>query len=290
MEIIEAYLTKNPCYKKATPASPVGILVHATGANNRTLKRYVDSPERLGKNTNGNTWNRSDASTCVHAFIGYDKDNKVIVAETLPHKYACWGCGKGNNGSYNYDPTAHIQFEICQGSDTDADYYWKAITVAEEYCAYLCKKYGWSAKKITSHVEAHKAGYASNHGDPTSWMKHFGDSMDKFRERVAARLGEKEEAVVGYKATVKTKSGGGASIWTDNKKSARVVLVPDGEVLTVTGGYDTKGFAPVEYKGYKGVFDAQYLVRVSTEVKDESLHDKLVSIRAMLDEVISKMA
>ncbi len=289
MEIIQAYLTKNPCYKKATPALPVGILVHATGANNRTLKRYVDSPERLGKNTNGNTWNRSDASTCVHAFIGYDKDNKVIVAETLPHKYACWGCGKGNNGSYNYDPTAHIQFEICQGSDTDADYYWKAIGVAEEYCAHLCKKYGWSAKKITSHVEAHKAGYASNHGDPTSWMKHFGDSMDKFRERVAARLGEKEESVVGYKATVKTKSGGGASIWTDNKKTKRVVLVPDGETLTVTGGYDTKGFAPVEYKGYKGVFDAQYLVRVSTEVKDESLHDKLVSIRAMLDEVIAKL-
>lgn len=188
MEIIQAYMTKNRCYKTATPAKPVGILVHATGVNNRALKRYVDSPERLGKNAYNNTWNSAEASTCVHAFIGYDKDNKVIVAETLPHKYACWGCGKDKKGSYNYNPTAHIQFEICQGSDTDADYYWKAITVAEEYCAHLCRMYGWSASKITSHVEAHKAGYASNHADPVSWMKHFGDSMDKFRARVQKRL------------------------------------------------------------------------------------------------------
>ena len=188
MEIIKAYLTKNPCYKEATPATPVGILVHATGANNRNLQRYVDSPERLGKNIFGNTWNRSTATTCVHAFIGYDKDKQVIVAETLPHNYACWGCGKGSKGSYNYNPQAHIQFEICQGSNTDAVYYHQAISCAEEYCAHLCRMYGWDAGKITSHVEAHKVGYASNHGDPTSWMKHFGDSMDKIRARVQALL------------------------------------------------------------------------------------------------------
>lgn len=188
MEIIQAYMTKNPCYKKATPATPVGILVHATGANNRNLKRYVDDPERLGKNVYGNTWNRSSATTCVHAFIGYDINKKVIVAETLPYKYACWGCGKSSKGSYNYNPVAHIQFEICQGSNTDAVYYHQAITCAEEYCAYLCRMYGWDASKITSHYEAHAAGYASNHGDPRSWMIHFGDSMDKFRERVQALL------------------------------------------------------------------------------------------------------
>ena len=115
------------------------------------------------------------------------------MAQTLPYDRACWGAGGGKKGSYNYDPQAHLQFEICQGSDTDSDYYWKAITVAEEYCAYLCKLYGWGADKITSHAEAHKAGYASNHGDPISWMKKFGDNMDKFRDRVAKRMNGTEK-------------------------------------------------------------------------------------------------
>lgn len=188
MEIIKAYMTQNPCYKKNKACKPVGILVHATGAVNRELRRYVDAPDRLGKNQYNNHWNSAKADKCVHAFIGYDKDKQVIVAETLPHHVACWGCGKGKKGSYNYDPTARIQFEICQGSNTDAAYYKAAIAVAEEYCAHLCKLYGWTADKITSHKEAHDAGYASNHGDPQSWMKYFGDDMNKFRARVQTRL------------------------------------------------------------------------------------------------------
>lgn len=194
MEIIQAIMTKNPSYsKKKRDIKPVGILVHATGCNNRNLKRYVDSPERLGKNEYNNHWNKTSATKSVHAFIGYDKDKQVIVAQTLPYDIACWGCASGKKGSYNYDPQAHLQFEICQGSNTDAVYYHQAITVAEEYCAHLCQLYGWTAANITSHYEAHAAGYASNHGDPRSWMKHFGDSMDAFRERVQARLDEAAE-------------------------------------------------------------------------------------------------
>lgn len=189
MKIIQAYFTKHPCYNaKKKKITPVGIFVHSTGAVNRELRRYVDAAEELGRNQYNNHWNKTNATKSVHAFIGYDKDKKVIVAETLPHDIACWGAGGGSKGSYNYNPHAYIQFEICQGSNDDADYYWKAITVAEEYCAHLCKLYGWVADNITSHAEAHKKGYASNHGDPVSWMKHFGDSMDKFRERVQARL------------------------------------------------------------------------------------------------------
>lgn len=193
MEIIQVYQKKNPSYTRNRSISPVGVFVHSTGANNRNLKRYVDAEERLGKNQYNNHWNKSSATKSVHAWIGYDKYKEVIVAQTLPYDRACWGAGGGKKGSYNYDPQAHIQFEICQGSNTDADYYWKAITVAEEYCAYLCKLYGWGVDKITSHAEAHKAGYASNHSDPISWMKRFGDNMDKFRDRVAKRLNSTEE-------------------------------------------------------------------------------------------------
>lgn len=192
MDILRVYQTENACYKRNRKCTPVGILVHSTGAVNRELRRYVDAPNELGKNQYNNHWNKDTADKCVHAFIGYDKDKKVIVAETLPYEIACWGCGSGANGSYNRDPVAHIQFEICEGGKDDADYYARAITVAADYCAYLCEKFGWGADKITSHKEAHDAGYASNHGDPQSYMKHFDDDMEQFRARVARRLGSAE--------------------------------------------------------------------------------------------------
>lgn len=196
MFILQAYQTNNRCYKKGRAAKHVGILVHSTGAVNRNICRYVDSPERLGVNKYNNHWNKESADKCMHGFVGYDKNEEVIVANTLPYEYACWGCGKGSNGSYNYDPTAHIQFEICQGSATDEAYYRKAIDVAAEYCAYLCKRFGFTSNDICSHREAARAGYASNHGDPESWMKNFGDDMTRFRNRVAVLIGEQTEVHV----------------------------------------------------------------------------------------------
>lgn len=187
MEILQAYQTENRCYKQGKKNKAVGIVVHSTGAVNRNLSRYVDAPDRLGKNRYGNHWNKAEADKCMHAFIGYDKDQKVIVAQTLPYNYVCWGSGKGKKGSYN---ATHLQFEICQGSNTDDAYYRAAVKCAEEYCAYLCRLNGWTADCIVSHREAAIAGYASNHGDPDSWMKHFGDSMDQFRARVADLLGD----------------------------------------------------------------------------------------------------
>lgn len=191
MEILQAYQTENRCYKQGRKNKAVGIVVHSTGAVNRNLSRYVDAPDRLGKNRYGNHWNKAEADKCMHAFIGYDKDQNVIVAQTLPYNYVCWGSGKGKNGSYN---ATHLQFEICQGSNADEAYYREAVKCAEEYCAYLCRLNGWNADCIVSHREAAVAGYASNHGDPDSWMKHFGDDMNQFRSRVSALLGEASPA------------------------------------------------------------------------------------------------
>ena len=188
MEIIQCYQTKNPCYRKGTPMKPVGIVVHSTGANNPHLCRYVDCPERLGVNRYGNHWNRPEAAPLVHGAIGLDKEGIVTVVNTLPYTMAAWGVGKGSRGSYNYDPTGHIQFEMCEDDLTDPSYFDQVMGTAVAYCAQLCREYGLAAESIVSHKEAHAQGYASNHGDPENWMGRFGMTMEDFRARVRAKL------------------------------------------------------------------------------------------------------
>ena len=188
MEIIQCYQTKNPCYRKGTPMKPVGIVVHSTGANNPHLCRYVDCPERLGVNRYGNHWNRPEAATLVHGAIGLDKEGFVTVVNTLPYTMAAWGVGRGSRGSYNYDPTGHIQFEMCEDDLTDPSYFDQVMGTAVAYCARLCREYGLAAESVVSHKEAHAQGYASNHGDPENWMGRFGMTMEDFRARVRAKL------------------------------------------------------------------------------------------------------
>lgn len=196
MEIIQCYQTKNPCYRKGTPMKPVGIVVHSTGANNPHLCRYVDCPEWLGVNRYGNHWNRPEAATLVHGAIGLDKEGIVTVVNTLPYTMAAWGVGKGSRGSYNYDPTGHIQFEMCEDDLTDPSYFDQVMGTAVAYCAQLCREYGLAAESIVSHKEAHAQGYASNHGDPENWMGRFGMTMEDFRARVRAKL-KGEVAIMG---------------------------------------------------------------------------------------------
>lgn len=196
MDIIQAHATKNLCYIAAEKMTPKGIVVHSTGANNPNLKRYVDCENQVGKNTYGNHWNVAKPGgqkVCVHAFIGYDKNQRVRVAEILPLNICCWGVGSGSKGSYNYNPP-HIQFEICEDALQDQKYYQKAFGVAAEYCAYLCKKYAFTVNQIVGHNEAYKKGYGSNHSDPEHWMKRFGESMDDFRKQVAQILDNEKTA------------------------------------------------------------------------------------------------
>lgn len=182
--------TKNPCYIRARPMKPIGILVHSTGANNKRISRYVDHVSLLGKNPYGNHWNKSSANKCMHAFIGLDAMNRIAVAHTLPYNVASWGCGAGRNGSYNRDPTGHIQFEVCEDNNRDPVYYREAFDVTLQYCVYLCKMFNIPANMIVSHQEAASRGYASFHYDPDTWMRRQGDSMNAFRQRVRVALGQ----------------------------------------------------------------------------------------------------
>lgn len=191
MDIITAYAIKNDCYKTAQKCVPKGIVVHSTGANNPYLKRYVDAPNEVGVNVYGNHWNNPSSvlgrSVCVHSFIGYDKNNKVRVANILPYNYCCWGVGSGRNGSYNYNP-AYIQFEMCEDGLHDRAYFEAVRDTAIEYCAYLCNRFSIPVSNIVSHKEAYMLGYGSNHADPHNWWNNFGYTMDDFRSAVSGKL------------------------------------------------------------------------------------------------------
>lgn len=201
MEIITAYATQNDCYKKAQKMTPKGIVVHSTAANNPYLKRYVDAPDEVGVNQYGNHWNQPGLSKCVHAFIGYDKNGVVKVANILPYDYCCWGVGNGSKGSYNYDP-AYIQFEMCEDDLTDREYFEAVYKVAVEYCVYLCKAFDLPVGNIVSHKEAHALGYGSDHSDPSNWWDHFGRTMDDFRADVQAGLAAGTEPETLYRVQV----------------------------------------------------------------------------------------
>lgn len=136
------------------------------------------------------------------------------------------------------------------------------------------------------------------HGNIERIATAYADAIDQWSGKTATTKDEEVETV-SYQAYVKTKTGGGASIWNNNKKTSRVLYVLDGEAVTVTGSADSKGFVPVTKDGKSGVFDSQYLVQIETAAPvipdsnadvnaTNTLLDTLLAIRALADEAISK--
>lgn len=175
--------TQCACYKTSGTMTVKGVLWHSTGANNTTLKRYVQPNgskpaantysnnkwlELLGKNPYGNHWNvyhpggkdvgdhkytnndgKSGCDVCggrevaVNAFIGTMADGSVNTVQVLPWNCRPWGCGSGSKGSCN---NGWIQFEICEDSLNSNDYFNKVYKEACELTAYLCKLYSLNPK------------------------------------------------------------------------------------------------------------------------------------------------
>lgn len=136
----------------------------------------------------------------------------------------------------------------------------------------------------------------TNKTDAEWWHGNMDEIALSYADGIEAWIkAEREEAnFVAYKAVVKTRSGGGASIWSDNKKTKRIEMLPDDTVVNVLGGYDTKGFCPVEHNGNTGVFDSQYLVRVEEKPDAgndavDTLIEALKTIRQLADEAINKV-
>lgn len=186
--------TANPCYKKNVKrAKTTHLILHSTGANNPTLKRYVTPDDGyLGNNPNGNGWNNPSADTLVHAVIGKNKAGEVEAYQIAPWGMRVWGCGSGARGNGN-DFT--IQVEMCEDQTLGATYAKETYKVAVKLFAHLCKSYGIDPANIWSHNEAHAKGYASGHVDPEHWWKAVGAglTMDGFRKDVEALLNQREE-------------------------------------------------------------------------------------------------
>lgn len=192
---MKLFLTKNKCYIVGEQHVPRGFILHSTGANNPTLRRYLpnDPDGLIGKNRWNNHWNTyqpGGRSVCTHGFIGLLNDGKTVeFVQTLPWEMVGWHAGKGSKGNANY--LGYVGVEICEDDLTDAVYFNKCYQKAVEVCGDFCKAYNLNPKTpgvVLSHREAHTLGIASNHGDPDHWFPKFGKTMDDFRNDVYAYM------------------------------------------------------------------------------------------------------
>lgn len=203
---LQCMMTQSTCYKGTRKMNVLGILWHSTGANNPTLKRYVqpdDNAENnaelinlIGKNLYGNDWNHINREAGLNCWIGKLADGTVTTVQTMPWDYRPWGCGSGSKGSCN---NGWIQFEICEDGLTDKTYFNAAYKEACEITAYLCKMFnidpkgyattdGVKTPTILCHQDSYKLGLGSNHGDVYNWFNNHGKTMNDVRNDVKALL------------------------------------------------------------------------------------------------------
>lgn len=198
MEIINAFMTKNPCYTAGKKIEVKGLMLHSVGTSQPDAMKFV------------NSWNSpSFNSACVHAFIDANNGN---VYQTLPWNHRGWHCASGAKGSGN---NTHIGVEMCEPATIkytsgpnftikDADVPAAKAMVertyksAVELFAKLCKDYGLDPLKdgvVISHKEGYSRGIASNHGDPEHiWTGlSMGYTMEGFRSDVKKAMNSPSE-------------------------------------------------------------------------------------------------
>lgn len=187
MNLHKCIFTNNDCYKKNVKIKPKGVMVHSTGANNPSLKRYVQPDDGLlGDNLYNNDWNRKGLSVCVHAFIGKLSGGTVATYQVLPWDHRGWHAGGSANNT-------HISFEICEDGLKNEKYFSLVYKESVELTAYLCEMYGLDPLAdgvVIDHKEGSKRGIASGHGDVGHWFPKFGKTMDDFRKDVKAKMEE----------------------------------------------------------------------------------------------------
>lgn len=209
----ECIFYDSDCYKEARQIIPQGIVWHSTGVNQTSLGRYVQPSKNdknydyllkeIGKNRYGNHWNQPGIDKSVHFMIGLNAEEKVKVVQCLPLTMACWGVASGINGSYNYDPTGYIQFEMLEDDLSDSSYFNNVLKRAIDLSANLCLKYDISPENVVSHHEAYQKGYGSNHKDPEHWLSKYGWTMQDIRNKIKSLVEEQKMSIKDYYVNVK---------------------------------------------------------------------------------------
>lgn len=202
MQIVESFLTQNPCYKanveradaryrKFQDEGPKGLMLHSVGCAQPDASVFV------------NRWNKPTyTKACVHAFVDA---NSGVVMQTLPWNFRGWhGGGSCNNThigvemceSKHIKYTGGAKFSVIDKAKAQADAR-RAYNSAVELFAYLCEAYAIDPETgIVSHREGGKQGIASGHVDPEHYW-HGLDlpyTMDGFRAAVKAKV-DKEDVI-----------------------------------------------------------------------------------------------
>lgn len=204
MNLVQSFLTKNPCYTSGRKITVKGLMLHSVGCPQPSAQVFI-------KNWN----NASFKSACVHGFIDA---NDGTIYQTLPWNHRGWhGGGSSNN--------THIGVEMCEpacikyigGSSFTCSDMAKAKACAKrtydaavELFAFLCKEYNLNPLGdgvIVSHKEGCARGIASNHGDPEHLWNGLGMgyTMNGFRNDVYKALNGKfewTETTVSYIGTI----------------------------------------------------------------------------------------
>jgi hypothetical protein len=207
---------------------PIGLLWHSTGADNPWVRRYAGdkdtADELIGKNPNGNGFNQvtdrngknpqGKSVSCANAVMGLGTDGKMLTVKTLPDDYCPWASGSGNSATAqkngfsgnNANFLSFYQLEVCEDIRCTGTTYGMKNPYSPQQYAKLCydemvafsveffKTYfgGEPAKvtekTLTTHVEGHKMGIASNHADPWHWLGKYGYSGESLRSDVKLAL------------------------------------------------------------------------------------------------------
>lgn len=201
MNLVQHFLTNNPCYKAGRKITVKGLMLHSVGCPQPRASAFI------------NSWNQASYDrACVHGFI--DALDGTAY-QTLPWNHRGWHGGGSSNDT-------HIGVEMCEpacikyttgSSFTCSDMAEakacaaRTYNTAVELFAMLCEKFGLNPLAdgvIVSHREGHARGIASNHGDPEHLWSGLGMSytMDGFRKDVKAKMGGSSAPSNGTQATV----------------------------------------------------------------------------------------
>ena len=188
MNLIQSFLTNNPCYTCGRTITVKGLMLHSVGCPQPSAAVFVRN------------WNRADYDrACVHGFIDA---NTGDIYQTLPWNRRGWHCGDAANNT-------HIGVEMCEPacikythgatftcSDpaTAKAAATRTYNAAVELFAMLCKQFNLDPLAdgvIISHREGAARGIASNHGDPEHLWNQLGMgyTMNTFRAAVKAAMG-----------------------------------------------------------------------------------------------------